>query len=375
MDDSSCFKYFELETRKTKIMAKVSVIVPVYNIEKYLQECLDSLVKQTLDDIQVILIDDGSKDRSGDICKKFVEEHPNFEYHYKENGGTASARNMGLNYAVGEYIGFVDSDDWVDEQMFEIMYRNAKESDADILYCVMPGLTDYVVLDSGLYNKEEMKSYIYPAILPHVIETGTFRTVDWGNCSRIFKGDLVRKNNIGFYEKSRRCEDFAFAVECALHANSYRVINEGELYHYRPNENSKSRAYTKNMWKSIRSLMTYIKQITSEYQEYDFGNAVDMCIFYFCCSVIRNEMKVKNKQERIVKIEEIVKDSLCRESVNKISSDGMNKEYKSFYTYILKEDAAGISKYLQRLAWKKKYVTPVLKNEIVRKVYLKIRGN
>lgn len=356
-------------------MPKVSVIVPVYNIEKYLLECLESLAKQTLDDIQVILIDDGSKDSSGEICKKFIESHPGFEYHYKENGGTASARNLGLKYATGEYIGFVDSDDWVDERLFETMYRNAKESDADILYCIMPGLTDYVLLETRVYETEEIKSCIYPAILPHVTSTGTFRTVDWGNCSRIFKGDMIRKNHIQFYEKSRRCEDFAFSVECALYAKCYRVINEGELYHYRPNENSKSRSYTKNMWKSIRSLMEYVKKITTEYGDYDFNMAVEMCIFYFCCNVVRNEMRVRNKKERIERIVEILSDSLCRESVEKISINGMNKEYKGIYSYMLDKDAKGMSEFLERLAWKKKYISPILNNDMIRKVYLKIRGN
>lgn len=355
-------------------MAKVSVIVPVYNIEKYLQECLESLVCQTLDDIQVILIDDGSKDSSREICKKFVEKYSGFEYHYKENGGTASARNLGLEYACGEYVGFVDSDDWIETDMFEKMYQKAKVSDADILYCIMHGLNDYVRLEEGVYDKNRIKSDIYPAILPHITSTGTFRTVDWGNCSRLFKNDLIQQNHVRFYDKSRRCEDFAFSVECALHAKHYTVINEGELYHYRPNENSKSRSYTNNMWISIRSLMTYIKKITSEYLEYDFDNAVDMCIFYFCCSVIRNEMKIKDKKERIAKLEEVLIDPLCKEAVKKIVSNGMNKEYANIYSYVLKEDAEGLSQFLKRLAWKKKYISPVLKNEMIRKLYLRIRG-
>jgi len=355
-------------------MPKISVIVPVYNIEKYLHECLMSLANQTLKDIQVLLIDDGSTDASGEICKKFVEIYPNFEYYYKENGGTASARNMGLEHAIGEYIGFVDSDDWVDVHMYEIMYKNAKTSNADILYCIMPGLADYVFLEAGIYSDERIKTCIYPELLPHVISTGTFRTVDWGNCSRIFKGNLIHQNNIRFYDKSRRCEDFAFSVECAMHAKCYTVINEGELYHYRPNEHSKSRSYTKNMWMSIRSLMTYMKKITNEYQGYDFGNAMDMCVFYFCCSVIRNEMRVKDKRPRIAKLNEILNDSLCQNSVSRISVKGMNSEYANMHSYISNKDAEGLSKFLERLAWKKKYIAPVLSNKFIREIYMKIRG-
>lgn len=356
---------------------KVSVIVPVYNIEKYLMECLESIAAQTLDNIQVLLIDDGSKDSSGQICKDFILSHPNFEYYHKENGGTASARNVGLLHARGEYIGFVDSDDWIEPNMFATMYHAAKETDADIVYCKMVGLADYVDLPEGTYGEKEIREVIYPAILPHVVSSGTFRTVDWGNCSRLYRRSMVHNNGIRFYEKSRRCEDFAFSVECALHAKTYVVVDAGELYHYRPNENSKSRSYTKNMWQSIRSLMTYMVEITGKYQEYDFSEAMQVCIFYYSTSVVRNEMRLREKTERIERIREIVTDALCVDAVSRISPAGMNREYTAIYSYIKGQDAIGLSRYLSQLAWKKKHVTPILdklfKNETVRKIYQKVR--
>ena len=114
-------------------MYKVSVIVPIYNGEKYIHTCLDSLAAQTLKDIQVIMINDGSQDGSEKVCMNYVNKYPNFQYHYKENGGSASARNVGLENAEGEYIGFVDSDDSVVSGMFEKMYSAAKYNDADII--------------------------------------------------------------------------------------------------------------------------------------------------------------------------------------------------------------------------------------------------
>lgn len=357
---------------------KISVIVPVYNIEKYLLECLDSIAAQTLDGIQVLLIDDGSKDSSGQICRDFLAAHPNFEYYYKENGGTASARNVGLRHARGEYIGFVDSDDWIEPDMFETMYRAVKEAEADIVYCKMPGLTDYVDIPVGVYREQEIRQVIYPAILPHVVPSGTFRTVDWGNCSRLYRREMVHGSGICFYEQSRRCEDFAFSVECALHANTYVVLDAGELYHYRPNENSKSRAYTKNMWRSIRSLMTYMVEMTGRCQTHDFTDAMQMCAFYFSISVIRNEMRLEKKAERMEKIWEIVTDPLCIEAVSRISPAGMNPEYTAIYSYVKNQNAAGLDRYLTRRAWKKKHVAPVLdklfRNRAVKTLYQKIRG-
>lgn len=356
---------------------KVSVIVPVYNIEKYLPECLQSIAAQTLTGIQVLLIDDGSQDASGQICRDFVSCHPNFEYYHKENGGTASARNLGLEHARGEYIGFVDSDDWIEPNMFSTMYQAAKAADADILYCKMAGLMDYVAFPEGIYRGQAIRDSIYPVLLPHVVSTGTFRTLDWGNCSRLYRRSMVHGRNIRFCNRSRRCEDFAFSVECALHADTYAILDTGELYHYRPNENSKSRSYTKNMWQSIRSLMTYMLEITGRCETHDFSDAMQMCIFYFCTSVIRNEMRFPEAGYRIQKIKEILSDPLCVSAVNAVSCDGMNREYTALYGYIKSQDAAGLHRYLTQLAFRKKHVTPVLdklfRNQAVRKFYLKIR--
>ena len=357
---------------------KVSVIVPVYNIEKYLMDCLESIAAQTLDGIQVLLIDDGSRDSSGQICRDFISTHPHFEYYHKENGGTASARNVGLAHAQGEYIGFVDSDDWIEPNMFEIMYRAAKDANADIVFCKMPGLADYTEIPDGIYRKQEIHEVIYPAILPHVVSSGTFRTVDWGNCSRLYRRKMVYENGIRLYEKSRRCEDFAFSVECALHAETYVVLDAGELYHYRPNENSKSRSYTKNMWRSISSLMSYMVEMTGKCEAYDFTDAMQMCIFYFCTQVIRNEMRLPKDAQRIGGIREVVADPLCIGAVNQISRNGMNPEYTALYTLVKNQDAVGLNKYLKTKAFKKKYVTPVLdelfRNPAVKKIYQKIRG-
>ena len=113
---------------------KVSVIVPVYNVEKYLVKCLDSLVSQTLEDLEILVVNDGTPDNSQVIIDRYVEKYPGKVRGFiKENGGLASARNYALDHVKGEYIGFVDSDDWVDPEMYETMYNKAKETDADIV--------------------------------------------------------------------------------------------------------------------------------------------------------------------------------------------------------------------------------------------------
>lgn len=360
------------------MIPKVSVIVPVYNAEKYLKECLDSIANQTLPNIQVLMIDDGSTDSSASICEEYAEKYQGFEYYYKDNGGTASARNVGLKNAKGEYIGFVDSDDYIEPKMYESMYYNAKSNDADILFAIMHGLDDYVDLDAGFYDKSDMIHKIYPNIIPHIVSSGTFRTVDWGNWSRIFKSSIIFDNHIHMYEDSRRCEDFAFCVECTIHANTYSVIDEGELYHYRPNENSKSRSYSKNMWKSIRALMSYMQEMTDMCTDYDFRNLMDYGIFYFVTQVVRNELRNPIKSEVVRNITEVLNDKVSILAVNSITAEGMNAEYTSIYNFMKAKNAKGLLRYLKNQTFKKKYIVPItnkaFNNKAILNVYKKVRG-
>lgn len=113
-------------------MVKVSIIVPVYNVEKFLEKCLDSLVNQTLHDIEIICINDGSTDKSLEILKSFANKDKRITVIDKQNEGPSVARNVGLEKAQGEYIGFVDSDDWVDLDFYEKLYNSAINNGADI---------------------------------------------------------------------------------------------------------------------------------------------------------------------------------------------------------------------------------------------------
>lgn len=113
----------------------ISVIVPVYNVEKYLPKCINSILNQTIKNLEIILVDDGSKDNSGKICDEFSKKDNRIIVIHKENNGLSSARNAGLEIAKGNYIGFVDSDDWLDENMYEILLKLIKDNDADISCC------------------------------------------------------------------------------------------------------------------------------------------------------------------------------------------------------------------------------------------------
>ena len=141
-------------------MPKVSVIVPVYNVENYVEKCLKSLVKQTLQDIEIIIVNDGSTDNSENIIKEFIKLYgEKIKYVTKENGGLSDARNYGMKFASGEYIAFLDSDDYVDITLYEKMYNKAIEEQCDYVECdFIWKYDDKEVKDTGnIYkNKHEM---------------------------------------------------------------------------------------------------------------------------------------------------------------------------------------------------------------------------
>ncbi|WP_052406656.1 glycosyltransferase family 2 protein [Clostridium culturomicium] len=176
---------------------KVSVIVPVYNVEEYLAPCLDSLVKQTLQDIEIIVVNDGSPDNSQEIIDRYVKKYPNLvKAMIKENGGQASARNMALEIAKGEYVNFVDSDDWVKIDMYENMYKKAKEEDADIVVC---NTTDYYK-DYAVYHK--------PAEFTNKLKQTP------SPCNKLFKRSFI--GDLRFPEGKMWYEDFTFVTELLM---------------------------------------------------------------------------------------------------------------------------------------------------------------
>ena len=111
----------------------VTLIVPVYNVEKYLNRCIDSILNQTLEDFELILVDDGSKDNSGNICDEYMRKDRRVKVIHKENGGLSDARNSGIEISTGEYLSFIDSDDWVEKEFLETLYNNAIKYQAEIV--------------------------------------------------------------------------------------------------------------------------------------------------------------------------------------------------------------------------------------------------
>ncbi len=206
-------------------MKKVSIIMPIYNVEKYLDRSIGSLLNQTLKDIEIILIDDGSTDKSLEIIKQYADLNKDaIKYVSVENGGAAKARNIGLSLAEGEYIGFVDSDDYVDATMFDKMYSLAKKDNAEIVTCGYNRIDYNDVQQRDIKNRACFGKNVFQA--PELISNNV--PYIW---NKIFKRSLIEKTGICFEENLRIFEDLVFTYKLFLNANRISRVCE-PLYNY-----------------------------------------------------------------------------------------------------------------------------------------------
>lgn len=211
-------------------MDLISVVVPVYNVKRYLKRCIDSIEKQTYKNIEVILVDDGSNDGSEIMCDEFEKKYENIKVVHKENGGLSSARNEGIKIATGKYIGFVDSDDFIDEKMYECLYNNLIETESDISVCKP---YQYSQEDEICESKEEEKIITYEGIeiLRNMYRDYFTIVVSW---NKLYKKELFDEVK---YPEGKIIEDAA-VIHYLLNKSSKIVISNLELYFYYQREDS-----------------------------------------------------------------------------------------------------------------------------------------
>ena len=265
-------------------MPKVSVIVPVYNVEKYIDKCLKSLVEQTLDDIEIIVVNDGSTDDSKKVIDNYIERYPEkIVYLEKKNGGLSDARNYGIPYAKGEYIAFLDSDDYVEKDIYEKMYEIAKKENSDMVECDFyweyPNKTkkDIGVIYSG---QNEMLENV--------------RVVAW---NKLIKREILEISKIQF-PKGYRYEDVEFTYKLIPYLNKVSFVKE-PLIHYiqRPDSISNSQnGRTKEIFAVLEHVLDFYKE-KNVYEKYKEELEYTYTRYLLCSSLLRM-VKIDDKKIR-----------------------------------------------------------------------------
>lgn len=201
----------------------ISIIIPVYNAEKHLDKCIQSVLAQTYTNWELLLIDDGSTDSSGVICDKYAEQDSRIKVFHKENGGVSSARNLGLDNAKGEWITFVDSDDWVDTKYLRLLLGN---NDSDLMVCafIAEGRMNWEdTLDDEKYSsRDEIRHFIDKNLI------GASLSAPW---CKFFKSEIIRTQHLKFDKKIHLGEDTLFVINYLSYTSSITTISQ-KLYHY-----------------------------------------------------------------------------------------------------------------------------------------------
>ena len=210
---------------------KISVIVPVYNVEKYLPRCIDSILAQTFTDFELLLIDDGSTDNSGKICDEYAKKDSRIWVFHKKNRGVSSARNMGIDKAKGEWICFVDSDDWLDINFLSTVLEDSQMADITFYGCkwqyINKSVTCYLPHDFFSADKNEIEQYLYS--LKYNPQKFEYLGYTW---NKMFRASIIKENSIRFADKLKIREDEVFTLAYCRYIKSLRIKSRAN-YNYR----------------------------------------------------------------------------------------------------------------------------------------------
>lgn len=249
----------------------LSIIVPVYNVSRYLTECIGSILNQEFQDFELILVDDGSVDGSSKICDEYAGKDNRISVIHQKNEGVSSARNTGIENATGKYIAFVDADDTIEPNMYSTMVTKAEQSDLDYVLCDLKFLyrevtqnTSYSLPDNVLMNRDSVIHILLYSIYSN-------ENIINSPCNKLYRLDLIRNNQIRFLNR-RRAEDWLFNIWYLENAQSALYINE-PLYNYvRNNESVMSRVLPEQyeIWKEnaqIRKVIAERYQMEVDWKE------------------------------------------------------------------------------------------------------------
>ena len=207
----------------------ISIIVPVYNVERYLEKCVNSIINQTYKNLEIILVDDGATDSSGNMCDELAKSDNRIKVYHKENGGLSDARNYGVERATGDYIGFVDSDDYIDSEMYEKLYEAIKKENVDVAECSLK-----VIYPGKIELFTDEKYYKVLGKTEYLEEYLTIKKIFGSVWTKLIKSDVAKKL---VFPKGKLYEDTYYAYDLIEKVDRYVIMNN-PYYNYLMRENS-----------------------------------------------------------------------------------------------------------------------------------------
>ena len=313
---------------KQKEQISVGIVVPVFNVEKYIAQCLDSIINQTYQNIEIIIIDDGSTDNSGKICDDFAQNDHRIKVIHKDNGGIMSAWIEGVKIIKSDFVYFVDSDDWIENNTILVLVDKLIETKADIIIhnYLLVGTEQSIKVkhlsDCGFYNKEDVKK----KILPTLLNNGTYlgRSLYLSRWGKLIKKELIL-NNIKYCKNEISYGDdlniiFPVIIDC----DNLAIIVD-YLYNYRFNTNSFINTYIKNMNKQIDSLFDVFVKIAKDKKAKDLTMSIHNNYYCMIIASVKNEIRILNSLKDFIKYIQKITLKLNNNSYTKVKLNIIDK--------------------------------------------------
>lgn len=308
-------------------MAQISVIVPVYNAEKTLHKCLDSIKNQTFENFEVILINDGSKDKSQEICEEYCQKDARFKLFNIENSGPSNARNKGIDEADSEYLAFVDSDDYIELNMLEELFGAAEASLAELTICGFYNEENNVITSKyapryapGIYRGEQLKKIVLEAL--NLGEDDNIRPY---SCIRLVKKEALENPRIRFNTNIHRSEDYLLWNILFSRIKCLCLITDKPLYHYIMNSTSITHNYMKNYWDMSKIIYNELK--TTYANDKEIIEQLNIMHMRRACMALNIAKRANEKKHFTEDVEKILSDKELQKAIDTIPlSVGIKKE-------------------------------------------------
>lgn len=327
---------------------KISVIVPIYKVEQVLKRCVDSILSQTYENLEIILVDDGSPDQCPAICDAYVRQDARIKVVHKKNGGLTSAWKEGVRHAEGEWLGFVDSDDWIEPDMYEQLYEPLKAQQADMS---MAGLVfDYEDpnypprKEGNRLTKEYYSAKEWQELFPVLINDGSFigRTIQPSRVTKLFRRELVEQNLDLWDDRVTVGEDLQMVFAAAIDAKGVCVVNDYYPYHYWYNMSSMTGQYDARYLEKIKLLRERMEAISDAKKGYDFRPQIRNDFLSLAIMAVKNEIWRNHRDPFFTvlqKTKEMCRDKAVQEALNNHTMDRLGLSVQ-VYIFMMKHGLA-----------------------------------
>ena len=345
-----------------KNQPKVSIIVPVYNVEKFLPQCVDSLVNQTLKDIEIILVDDGSSDNCPAICDKYAEQDSRIKVIHKKNDGVGSARNSGMEVATGEYIAFVDSDDYVALNAYQQLYAKALDTQADIIYFTSQRFDVQgniskdanILKEMRFQTEEDIRKLMLDMVAnpPKAKKDRYIAECVW--CS-LYAHNIIQRHAIRFKNRDEVIEDLMFNLDYLLHASNVVIIPD-VYYNWRENDTSYTRTVRPD---KIDKCYCYYQYLLDWLKKNNFGfegylRATRLFIAYTRVGIRQYMQSSLSKEEKMQWLREVVTKNFWKDVASLFPYKQLPLKY-ALHFYLIYKRQCRLLYYFSRLNYKTKY--------------------